>query len=113
MIGLFLAFWAKLFFNKYGFNFFEIVILLCLILGITMLIYTIFALVEGVTHTGVMVQASIVAMVYSVWAIGQFFDPYKIPSCLKALAVYILGYLSFTVVVVIIGLSIDLILMKR
>ncbi|WP_286896916.1 MULTISPECIES: DUF3667 domain-containing protein [Sphingobacterium] len=113
MIGLFIAFWAKLFFNKYGFNFFEIVILLCFILGITMLIYTIFALVEGVTHTGVMVQASIVAMVYSVWAIGQFFDPYKIPSYLKALAVYILGYLSFTVVVVIIGLSIDLILMKR
>jgi hypothetical protein len=52
-------------------------------------------------------------MLYSIWAIGQFFDPYKIPSYLKALAVYILGYLSFTVVVVIIGLSIDLILMKR
>ncbi|MGF7026550.1 MULTISPECIES: hypothetical protein [Sphingobacterium] len=113
MIGLFIAFWAKLFFKKYGFNLFEIVILLCFILGMTMLIYTVFAIIEGVTHTSVMVQASIVAMLYSVWAIGQFFDPYKIPSYLKALAIYILGYVSFTVAIFIIGLSIDLILMKR
>jgi len=113
MIGLFIAFWAKLFFKKYGFNLFEIVILLCFILGMTMLIYTVFAIAEGLTHTSVMVQASIVAMLYSVWAIGQFFDPNKITAYLKALSVYILGYLSFTVAVFIIGLLIDLIFMKN
>lgn len=57
-----------------------------------------------------MLHASIVTMLYCVWAIGQFFDPYKIPSYLKALAVFILGYLSFTVAILIIGRLIDLII---
>ncbi|WP_233789085.1 DUF3667 domain-containing protein [Sphingobacterium sp. HMA12] len=109
IIGLFIAFWAKLFFKKYGFNLFEIIILLCFTLGMSMLIYSVFAIIEGITHFNIMVQSSIAGLLYCVWSMAQFFDPYKIASYLKALAAYILGLITLTIVVFIIGSSIDLI----
>ena len=38
IMGVFIALWLKLFFKKYGYNFFEILILLCFVLGMGMLI---------------------------------------------------------------------------
>ncbi|WP_354359907.1 hypothetical protein [Pedobacter sp. UYP30] len=50
MIGICIALWTKLFFKKHKFNFYEILILLCFVLGMTMLFYTIFALFQKITH---------------------------------------------------------------
>ncbi|WP_223582879.1 DUF3667 domain-containing protein [Sphingobacterium sp. GVS05A] len=109
MIGIFIAFWAKLFFRKYGFNLFEIIILLCFTLGMTMLIYCVFAIIEGITHIHLMMYASKIAFIYCAWAMGQFFDPPKIASYLKALVAHILGFIMFIITAFIIGSTIDLI----
>jgi hypothetical protein len=108
-MGIFIAFWTKIFFKKYGFNLFEIIILLCFTLGMSMLIYTFFAILEGATDKNVTVLSSIIGMLYCVWSIGQFFDPHKTVGYLKALSAYILGCITFTIAVFTIGSTIDLI----
>ncbi|MDF2474717.1 MAG: hypothetical protein K0S24_200 [Sphingobacterium sp.] len=109
IIGIFIALWAKLFFKKYGFNLFEIIILLCFVLGMSMLIYALFALIEGIAHQSVMTYASILALLYGVWSVGQFFDPTKLSNYLKAFAAYMLGFITFMLSVFAIGSGIDFI----
>ena len=110
IMAIFIAFWTKLFFRKYKYNFFEILILLCFVMGIGMLIYSIFALFQGLTHTDLMQIAGIVGFIYSVWAIGQFFDKSKFSNYVKAFFSYFLGFLTFTLTVILIGTLIDLII---
>lgn len=108
IMGVFISFWTKLFFKKYGYNFYEILILLCFVIGMGMLIYSFFAIFQGVTHLEIMQIGSALGMIYSTWAIGQFFDKKKTMSYAKALASYILGMITFGLFVVIIGTLIDL-----
>ena len=109
IMGIFIAFWTKLFFRKYKYNFFEILILLCFVMGIGMLIYSVFALFQGLTHFDIMQIAGIVGFVYSAWAIGQFFDKSKFSNYVKALFSYLLGFFTFSVTAVLLGTVIDLI----
>jgi hypothetical protein len=109
IMGIFIALWLKLFFKKYHYNFFEILILLCFIMGMGMLLFAIFALIQGLTKVPMMQIAGILGMGYCWWAIGQFFDPRKVWSYLKALAGYILGMISFTLSIMLLGTLIDLI----
>jgi hypothetical protein len=110
IIGLFIAFWTKLFFRKYNYNYFEITILLCFVMGIGMLIYSVFALLLGLTHIYLMQIAGIASFIYSAWAIGQFFDKRKFSNYIKALFSYILGFLTFSLAAMLIGTLIDLII---
>lgn len=112
IMGVFIAWWTKLFFRKYGYNIFEILILLCFVMGVGMLLFAVFALLEGVTHFRLMQFGGIAALVYSSWAIGQFFDKKKPASYIKALIAYLLGSLSFVIGAVAIGIIIDLIFKK-
>jgi len=99
IIGAFMAIWIKIFFRKYDYNYFEILILLCFVMGIGMLILSVFAFFEGLTHWGLMQVSSILGMIYTTWAIGQFFDRKKISSYWKALASYLLGFITFALLV--------------
>jgi len=108
MMGVFIAFWAKLFFKKYDYNFFEILILLCFVMGMGMLIFSFFALIEGLTHINLMQVAGAVGMVYTIWAIGHFFDKRKAINYLKAFLSYMLGTLSFFLLVFAIGIIFEL-----
>lgn len=110
IMGIFIAFWTKLFFRKYNYNFFEILILLCFVMGIGMLIYTIFALFQSITDIDLMQIAGIVGFIYSAWAIGQFFDKSKFSNYVKAFFSYFLGFVTFSVTAVLIGTLIDLII---
>ena len=110
MMGIFIAFWTKLFFRKYKNNFFEILILLCFVMGIGMLIYSVFAIFQGLTHIELMQIAGIVGFVYSAWAIGQFFDKSKFSNYIKAFFSYLLGLLTFTLVAILIGTLINFII---
>lgn len=110
IMGLFIAFWTKLFFRKYNYNYFEITILLCFVMGIGMLIYSVFALFLGLTHIYLMQIAGVVSFIYSAWAIGQFFDKSKFSNYVKALLSYILGFLTFSLTAILIGTLIDLII---
>ncbi|GAB3893183.1 DUF3667 domain-containing protein [Spirosoma agri] len=108
IMGVFIAFWAKLFFRKYGYNFFEILILLCFVMGMAMLIFTAFAIFQGLTHLSSMQIAGIVGVGYCTWAIGQFFDKRKIANYVKALCAYVLGMITFSLAALLLGTLIDL-----
>ncbi|TCN56232.1 DUF3667 domain-containing protein [Flavobacterium circumlabens] len=105
--GVFIAIWTKIFFRKYGYNFFEILILLCFVTGIGMLIFTVFALLEGLTKINLLQIATIASLAYCSWAIGQFFDKNKPMSYVKAFAAYLLGMITLVILAIVIGILID------
>ena len=109
IMGVFIAFWTKLFFRKYNYNFFEILILLCFVMGIGMLIYSFFSLFQRITDIDLMQIAGIISFLYSAWAIGQFFDKSKFLNYIKAFFSYFLGFATFSATAVLIGKLIDLI----
>lgn len=110
LMGVFIALWTKLFFKKHEFNFFEILILLCFVMGIGMLIYSVFGITQGLIDINLMQIASIIGFVYTTWAIGHFFDKKKILSFVKAFFAYILGMLTFSLTAILLGVIIDLII---
>ena len=92
ILGFFMAFWIRLFFRKAGYNLYEIFILLCFVNGITMLFSTVAAILQGITHLKLIQTSGFIGIIYSIWAIGQFFDRKKAASYIKALLSYILVY---------------------
>ncbi|UUC44073.1 DUF3667 domain-containing protein [Flavobacterium cerinum] len=112
LMGVFIAGWIKLFFRKYQYNFFEILILLCFAMGISMLICAIAAIFEGLLQVHLMQYAGMLMVVYSAWAIGQFFDKTKAINYFKAVMAYLIGILSFYILLSILGIVIDLALKK-
>ena len=110
IMGLFIAFWTNVIFEKYGYNFYEILILLCFVMGIGMLFLALFGMIEGLTKIKVLQFGKMVFVIYSTWSIGQFFDKRKWSSYLKALFSYTLGLITFTIVILLIGSLIDFIL---
>lgn len=110
-IGVFVAFCLNFFFRKYGYNFFEIVIMLCFILGEGMLILSLTTLFFPLMSAkAFMIISSILSYGYSIWAIGKFFDGTKVFSYVKAFFAYFLGYLLFLLAIIPIGLFTDLII---
>jgi len=110
IMGIFIALWLKLFFKKYDYNFFEILILLCFVMGIGMLIFSVFAVVVGLTHFKIMQIGGIAGVVYCSWAVGQFFDKNKIASYLKSFSAYALGMITFSFATLLLGFLVDLVL---
>ena len=108
MMGLFTAFWTRLFFKKYGYNYVEILVLLCYVSGLAMLIYTLFGIVQGLSgNLNVMLLSSLTVFIYISWAVAQFFDSKKVGSYLKSFLAFILGMVSFTLAVFLVGGTID------
>jgi hypothetical protein len=108
MMGVFIALWLKLFFRKYNYNFYEILIMLCFVIGMGMLIFSVFVIIEGLTHFHLMTIAGVIGIAYCTWAIGHFFDKKKVASYAKALGAYILGMITFWIFPVLFGTLIDL-----
>jgi len=100
-MGFFVAFCIKVFFKKYGYNYFEILILFCFLTGIEMLINSLFAIIEGITETRLAYIASLIGFLYKVWATGRFFENKPI-SYLKSFGASTLGLLLFFIVTTII-----------
>ncbi|MES3019683.1 MAG: DUF3667 domain-containing protein [Bacteroidota bacterium] len=107
LMGVFIAFWLKLFFRKYQYNFYEILILLCFVMGMGMLFLAIASLLEGLIKLPLMQAGSAILIVYFPWSIGQFFNGSKTSSYVKALCAYILGMLSFVGAIYLIGFLYD------
>ncbi|WP_245949185.1 DUF3667 domain-containing protein [Lutibacter citreus] len=84
IISVFIAFWTKLLFKKYKYNFYELLILLCYVMGIGMLILTVFGIIEGLIKLKVVQFGSMIFVIYYTWAIGQFFDKKKYINYFKA-----------------------------
>jgi Protein of unknown function (DUF3667) len=107
--GVFIAIWLKLLFRKYGYNFFELLIMLCFVLGISMLIYAVFALAEGLLHYKLLSIAGLVGTIYLVWSIGNFFGANKVGNYVKSLISILLGVITLYILIFATGLTIDLI----
>jgi hypothetical protein len=110
IMGVFIALWLKLFFRKYPYNFFEILILLCFVMGMGMLLFSVVSIVEGLTKFSLTQVSSVLGFSYFTWAIGQFFDKIRIVSYFKALAAYILGMGTFAGVAMLLGFLVELIM---
>ncbi len=108
IMSVFIGLWLKMFFRKYSFNFFEIIVLLCFIMGIGMLIYSASAIIGSLTHTDAMPVGVLIILIYTTYAFGQFFDKRKIANYVKALISYLLGVVTFTIISLGIGAFIDL-----
>ena len=106
IIGSTIAFWLKILFRKYGYNYFEILIILCYVIGIQMLIFSIFAIGEGIFNIQLMKIAGIFGIIYLLWAIGSFFGRNTV-NYFKVLISYILGNLTSISIIFAIGWIMD------
>lgn len=109
IMGVFIAFWLKLFFRKHNYNFFELLILLCFVMGMGMFFCSLSLLLQKLIQTDIHNMATAISVAYCVWGIGQFFNKNKVASYLKALAAYLLGMIVFSVSAIILGTLIELI----
>jgi len=110
-MAIFIAFWIKVFFRKYDYNFFEILILLCFVMGIGMLVYTAFGVFEGLTNIKVLHIGGFIGFLYAPWAIGRFFDKDKKINYLKGFVSYFLEFLTFSLGAIALGTLIDMVLL--
>lgn len=110
IMGMFIVPWIKLFFRKHNYNFFEILILLCFVMGMGMFIYAVLALIQGIAHINLVTVTSVIAFAYTTWAIGQFFDGKKPVTYVKAFVSYMLGASTFWLSASLLGTLIDLII---
>lgn len=109
LIAVFVAIWIKVFYRKYDYNFYEIFILLLFIGGMEMLMLSFLGTLESWTKMRVLSVGAKIVLIYTFWAIGQFFDKRKILNYVKAPISYFLGFITFIVVALGIGFLIDLI----
>lgn len=107
IMALFIAVWLRLMFRKSMFNLFEILILLCFVMGTGMLIFSFIGVLDSMVSAQILDKGFLLGFVYTTWAIGQFFDRKKILSYVKAFFAYMLGFLMFSLVIVVIGLAFD------
>ena len=112
IIGVLIAFWLKLFFKKSNYNVFEILISLCFIMGIAMLIYSVFRMLQGLTKIKLTAIGGILGIFYSSWAIGQIFGGQKFTHYLKAFFAYLLGLITFLFLSISVGMLIDYLIIK-
>lgn len=110
LMGAFIAVWLKIFFRKYDYNFFELLIMVCYVLGISMLIFAFFTFIEGISHIKLLSTAGMIGTIYLTWATGNFFEKKKAANYFKALVCYLLGMLTFFILIFAIGITIDIII---
>ena len=107
LMATFIALWIKILFKKYEYNYYEIYILLCFIIGISMLIYSLFGIIEGLSNYPVLQFGVNIGILYSSWGIGQFFGKKRKMNYLKGFISYMLGMVTFIITVVLIGIILD------
>ena len=108
LMALFIGLWLKVFFWKSGYNFFEILILLCFMMGMGMLIFSIMGVFESLTSLKILDIGFLVGILYISWGIGQFFDKKKWLNYVKAFFSYMLGMFTFSIFIFMLGAIIDL-----
>lgn len=109
LMAVFIAGWIRIFFRKYDYNIFEVLILLCFTMGIAMLVYTAFGIIETVTGMPILHLGGMIGVFYISWAIGRFFDKRKKANYLIGFVAYLLGMITFFLSVVALGAVIDMV----
>ena len=107
MMAIFIAVWIKLLYRKQPYNLFEILILLCFIIGTAMLIFTVFGILESTFQLNIIDKGFFIGVMYISWGIGQFFKGHKLLNAVKGFLSYMLGLITFTIALLAIGFAID------
>ena len=108
LMSLFIALWIKVLFKKYGYNFFELLILLFYVSGFNMLVYALLGVIEIFSGIKLFSAAGIIGFLYSNWAIAQFFDGRRVLNYFKAAISYFLGLVIFTIAVIAVSIVIEI-----
>lgn len=95
LMGIFIAFWIRIFFKKYSYNFYEILILLCFVMGIGMLLFAFFGIADSLINLKIIDKGYLIGIIYILWAIVQFFDKKKFINYPKVIFSYFLGMITF------------------
>lgn len=103
MSGL-IALWLRMFFKRYNYNIVEIIVLLCYVAGTGMFLLAITGIIAGLIKVEALhIIMGITFLVYTIWAIGQFFDAKKALSYIKAMVAYLLGMMLFYMLLYLVG----------
>ena len=109
--GFFVALSVKLFYRKFKFNLFEIIVLLCFVIGQATFLLTLTTIFYGLLSPKIyQTIGGILNLGYSTWAIGQFFDNSKILGFIKSFFVIIVGFLMTYTSIIALGLTADLLI---
>ncbi len=108
IMSLFIGAWLKLLFRKSTYNIYEILILIFFVMGVSMLIFSIFGIAESLLQFPLIQYGAIIAFVYCTWAIGKFFAPTRFITYIKSFFAYFLGYISFTFLAILVGILLEL-----
>ena len=103
IIAIFIAFWTKILFKKYRYNFYELLILLFYIMGVGMLILAFFGIIDELTKSNIIRFGGATFLIYYSWAVGQFFNKKNCLNYFKAFLSFVLGLLTFIIVIFLIG----------
>lgn len=110
IIGLFTSLWLKLLFWKSKFNLYEIIILMCYLLGEMMLFSTlIIFLVKFLKENSLILNPILGSilnngiLVYVIWGAGQFFGEKKVLNYLKSIIAIALGFFTYRLFLLLIG----------
>ncbi len=103
LISICMGIWIRLFFSNDGFNFYEILILLCYIVGVGMLFFALFGIIDSFVDFKIVDKGFFLGMVYIIWSIANFFGQSRISNYLKAIFAYFLGYITFSIVAICLG----------
>ena len=107
IMALLIAPWLRLFFIKSRFNIYEILIALCFAMGVGMLIFGFFGVIQTYVSVQILDKAILLGVLYVVWAIAKFFHSKKHYFFFIALLAYFLGMFSFGLFVSLIGFIVD------
>lgn len=108
IMGLFIGGWTKLLFRKSPYNIYEILILIFFVMGVSMLIFSIFGIAESLLQYPLIQYGALIAFVYCTWAIGKFFAPTRFSTYLRSFFAYFFGYITFTFLALIVGVVLEL-----
>lgn len=107
---VFVALWTKIFFRKYKLNFYEVIVILCFVVGESMLLLSIEPIISK--YLKIPILSSVIYLLvfaYISFAIGSVFER-KFSSYLKAFSAYIIGMLSFGILASVIAIICDTII---
>ena len=102
LLGVFVAFAARILFRKSGYNFFEILVLLCYVCGISMLFLSVSVVLSHLSDfsimggPGALILGIMLSMIYLVWAVGQFFEKNQ-HGVVKKIMLYVKAFLCFCI----------------
>ncbi len=107
-IGIFSTFLIRSFFKKYNTHYREIIILLSFVLGFGMIVFTLFAILQGILHTNVQIYPVLFSIAYTTFAVADFYDRTKFMNYVKSFLAYYLGLILFSFSAGILTIFIDL-----